>query len=66
MERVRKKETLIITLFNYKNYTIMENEKGIIVQHGTSEELALKELQADMKKVLAKLDEIEKKLDAMA
>lgn len=66
MERVRKKETLIITLFNYKNSTIMENEKGIIVQHGTSEELTLKELQADMKKVLAKLDEIEKKLDAMA
>ena len=66
MEKLRKKETLIITLFNYKNSTIMENEKRIIVQHGTSEELALKELQADMKKVLAKLDEIEKKLDAMA
>ena len=66
MEKLRKKETLIITLFNYKNSTIMENEEGIIVQHGTSEELALKELQADMKKVLAKLDEIEKKLDAMA
>lgn len=44
----------------------MENEKGIIVQHGTLEEIALKELQEDMKKVLAKLDEIEKKLDARA
>ncbi len=44
----------------------MVKENGMIIQHGTSEELALKELQEDMKKVLEKLDEIEKKLDAMA
>lgn len=44
----------------------MAKENGMIVQHGTSEELALKELQADMKTVLEKLNEIEKKLDARA
>ena len=41
----------------------MANENGIIVQHGTAEEIALKELQKNMKKVLKKLDEIDKKLD---
>ena len=43
MERVRKKETSIITLLNYKNSTMMENEKGVIVTHGTSEALTHKE-----------------------
>lgn len=44
----------------------MENEKGIIVQQGTSEEFTLKEYKKYLETILEKLDKIDKKLDARA